>query len=207
MYPYRLAGGDLVTGDDLVFAALLLRVEIIATNGEGRPARSDRPAPQFGRRRRGPIGVDSHIANDAVSIASAKTGPLRRHFRRPRGRFRLCCSRSDRRCLPRAQPAHWVWRQRFLPTLAAGVRRSFAPGAAPRQLASTAISAAKRRRRSRRRSATSVNTAQARTMDTTIGTHRRVATRQPAAAPTSARPSTGAMYAGRTKPIPAAMDG
>ena len=54
---------------------------------------------------------------------------------------------------------------------------------------------------------TSVNTPQARTMDTTIGTHCRVAARQPAAAPTSARPSTGAMYAGMTKPIPAAMDG
>ena len=43
--------------------------------------------------------------------------------------------------------------ERFLPTLAAGVRRSFALRAAPRQLASTATSAANRRRLSDRRSA------------------------------------------------------
>ncbi len=54
----------------------------------------------------------------------------------------------------------------------------------------------------------SVNTAQARTIATIIGTHRSaVRRRQATAAVTRATPSTGAMYIGRTKPIPAAMDG
>ena len=43
---------------------------------EGRPARSDRPAPQLDRRRRGPVGLDPHAANDAVALRSAKAGPV-----------------------------------------------------------------------------------------------------------------------------------
>src|SRR5271157_3190344 len=43
--PHRLAGGRVVAGDDLVVTALLLGVEEVAADREGRPARSDRPAP------------------------------------------------------------------------------------------------------------------------------------------------------------------
>ncbi len=50
--PHRLAGGHVVAGDDLVVTALLLGVEEVAADREGRPARSDRPAPQLDRRRR-----------------------------------------------------------------------------------------------------------------------------------------------------------
>ncbi len=74
--PHRLAGGQVVAGDDLVVAALLLGVEKIAADREGRPARSDRPAPQLDRRRRGPVGLDPHAANDAVALRSAKAGPV-----------------------------------------------------------------------------------------------------------------------------------
>ena len=66
----------LVTGDDLVFAALLLRVEQIAADRERRPARSDRPAPELDRRRCGPVSLDPHAANDAVAFGSAKAWPL-----------------------------------------------------------------------------------------------------------------------------------
>ena len=45
--PHRLAGGHVVAGDDLVVTALLLGVEEVAVDREGRPARSDRPAPQL----------------------------------------------------------------------------------------------------------------------------------------------------------------
>ena len=38
---------DLVAGDHLVVTALLLGVEEVAADREGRPARSDRPAPQL----------------------------------------------------------------------------------------------------------------------------------------------------------------
>ena len=48
--PHRLAGGHVVAGDDLVVTALLLGVEEVAVDREGRPARSDRPAPQLDRR-------------------------------------------------------------------------------------------------------------------------------------------------------------
>ena len=74
--PHRLAGGHVVAGDDLVFAALLLRVEEVAVDRERRPARSDRPAPQLDRRRLRPVGLDPHAANDAVAIRSAKAGPF-----------------------------------------------------------------------------------------------------------------------------------
>src|SRR3989442_4291035 len=70
--PHRLAGGQVVAGDDLVVTALLLRVEEVAADREGRPAWSDRSAPQLDRRRPGPVGLDPHAANDAVPIGSAK---------------------------------------------------------------------------------------------------------------------------------------
>ena len=64
--PHRLAGGQVVAGDDLVVTALLLRVDEVAADREGRPARSDRPTPQLDGRRCRPVGVDPHAANDAV---------------------------------------------------------------------------------------------------------------------------------------------
>src|SRR5687767_11907499 len=39
--PHRLAGGQVVTGAELAVTALLLSVEAIAADREGRPARSD----------------------------------------------------------------------------------------------------------------------------------------------------------------------
>src|ERR1700682_1249127 len=45
--PHRLTAGHVVAGDDLVVTALLLRVEEVAEDREGRPARADRPAPQL----------------------------------------------------------------------------------------------------------------------------------------------------------------
>ena len=47
--PHGLAGLQVVGRHDLVVTALLLREEAIAANREGRPARSDRPAPQLDR--------------------------------------------------------------------------------------------------------------------------------------------------------------
>ena len=76
MLPHRRAGADAIRGDDLVLAALLLRVEHVAVDGKRRPARTDRPAPQFLRRRRRPIGGDAHAANDAVAIAAAEARPV-----------------------------------------------------------------------------------------------------------------------------------
>ena len=90
--PHRLAGGHLVAGDDLVVAALLLRVEEVAVDREGRPARSDRPAPELDRRRCRPVGLDPHAADDAVAIGSAKAGPVG-------SRLRCCRSRRSGRRL------------------------------------------------------------------------------------------------------------
>src|SRR5439155_21310734 len=45
MYPHRFAGRHLVAGDDLAVTALLLGVEQVGADREGRPTRSDRPAP------------------------------------------------------------------------------------------------------------------------------------------------------------------
>ena len=83
--PHRLAGGHVVAGDDLVVTALLLGVEEVAADREGRPARSDRPAPQLDRRRRRPVGLDPHAANDAVALGSAKAGPVGSRVRRSLG--------------------------------------------------------------------------------------------------------------------------
>ena len=91
--PHRLAGGHVVAGDDLVVAALLLGVEEVAADREGRPARSDRPAPQLDRRRRGPVGLDPHAANDAVALGSAKAGPVGFCLRGGRSRDVLAAGR------------------------------------------------------------------------------------------------------------------
>src|SRR6185295_9897903 len=86
VYPDRLAGRDVVAGDDLVVTTLLLRVEKITTDGEGRPARSDRPAPECDRRRLRPVRFDAHPADDAVAPGPAKARP--RGCRLDRGRRR-----------------------------------------------------------------------------------------------------------------------
>src|SRR5947209_2009379 len=65
--PHRLARGPVVAGHDLIVAALFLGVEEIAADREGRPAWSDRLAPQRDRRRLGPVRLDPHAANDAVA--------------------------------------------------------------------------------------------------------------------------------------------
>ena len=74
-----------MTGDDLVVAALLLRVDLIAADRERRPARPHRPAPQRHRRRLHPVGFDAHATNepnhlspsvciDSGSLASQRLG-------------------------------------------------------------------------------------------------------------------------------------
>lgn len=84
--PHRLAGGRVVAGDDLVLTALLLRVEAVAANREGRPARPDGAAPQLDRRRRRPVGGDPHAADDAVAPGPSKAGPVGSGLRRRRSR-------------------------------------------------------------------------------------------------------------------------
>src|SRR5207245_11668043 len=79
--PNRLAGGQVVAGHDLIVTALLLGVEEVAADREGRPARSDRLAPELDRRRPGPVRLDPHAANDAVAIGTAKAGPVGCHLR------------------------------------------------------------------------------------------------------------------------------
>ena len=86
----------MVGGDDLVFAALLLRVEKVALHREGRDARPDRPAPQLDRRRRCPVGLDANAADDTVAPRPAKAGPLGFRERAPAG---------DRGCHLAAGPA------------------------------------------------------------------------------------------------------
>ena len=74
--PHRRTGGRVVAGHDLVVAALLLGIDTVAMNREGRPARPDRPAPQLDRRGLGPVRLDSPAVNDAVAPGSAKAGPF-----------------------------------------------------------------------------------------------------------------------------------
>ena len=106
-----------VTGDDLVVAALLLGVEQVAADREGRPARSDRPAPQLDRRRRRPVGLDPRAADDAVAPGSAKAGPVgsrRRCCRRGRGCDGLAAGSGlepclgSRRCCRSRRPRSWL---------------------------------------------------------------------------------------------------
>jgi hypothetical protein len=92
VYPHRLAGRQVVAGDNLVATALFLGVEEVAADREGRPARSDRPPPQLDRRRQRPVGLDPHAGDDTVAMGSAKAGPV--------GCCLRCCrSRRDRRPL------------------------------------------------------------------------------------------------------------
>src|SRR6185503_4793536 len=76
MSPYRLTGAEPVTRHDFLVATLLLCVEEIAVDGEGRPPRPDRLAPQFDWRRLAPIGLDSYAVDDAVAVGTAETRPL-----------------------------------------------------------------------------------------------------------------------------------
>ncbi len=147
VFPHRLAGGQLVAGDDLVVTALLLGVEEVAADRERRPARSDRPAPQLDRRRLRPVGLDPHAANDAVAIGSAKAGPvgscLRCRNRQPA--FQVSPRLSDLRLAPPVQSAlepspGWVLPRPALPepTEAPPARRRLGPGAVPRESATSA---------------------------------------------------------------------
>ena len=94
MSPHQLAGGQAVAGDDLVVAALLLRVDEGAADGEGRPAGADLPPPHLDRRRLRPVGLDPHAADDVVAIGSAKARPDGRLLRHRWSR-RLLGSRRD----------------------------------------------------------------------------------------------------------------
>ena len=96
--PHRLARAHAVAGDDLVVAALLLRVEQSPLT-----AKDDQPGPIgrrhiCDRRRRRPVGLDPHAADDAVAIGSAKARPL--------GGFH-CCRPCDRDWFRRLFLLHW----------------------------------------------------------------------------------------------------
>src|SRR5262249_18406174 len=78
MLPDGLAGADAVAGNDLVLAALLLRVKTIALDREGRPAGPDRATPELGRRRLRPVGLDPYAMDHAVTCGPTKTRPLSR---------------------------------------------------------------------------------------------------------------------------------
>jgi hypothetical protein len=89
MFPHWLSSGQVVAGNDLFIAALLLGVEEIAVDREGRPARPDRPTPQLDWRRRRPIRLNPYAANDPIPIRSAKAGPIGRRSGRGRGRCKV----------------------------------------------------------------------------------------------------------------------
>src|SRR5690606_6811727 len=75
VHPHRLAGRDVVARDNLVVAALLLRVESAAADRERRPAGTDPATPELRWRRDVPPRVDADAADDAVSGRSAEAGP------------------------------------------------------------------------------------------------------------------------------------
>ena len=108
MCPYRFAGLQIVGRHDLVFAALFLREQAIARDGERRPTRANRPAPQLFRRVAGPVGVDPHASNDAVSRRATKAGPFDAH----ESVLADCGSRIGERCrgLCRSRRALDRWR-------------------------------------------------------------------------------------------------
>jgi hypothetical protein len=67
MRPHGLARTRVVAGDDLVVAALLLRVDAAAGDRERRPAWSDRPPPHFHWRRSRPVSLDPRVPDDSVT--------------------------------------------------------------------------------------------------------------------------------------------
>src|SRR6185295_7858889 len=77
MHPHRRAGGEVVARDDLVVAALLLRVDEVAVDRERRPSGADLPPPQFNRRRLPPVAFDLQAPDDAVAIRAAEARPDR----------------------------------------------------------------------------------------------------------------------------------
>src|SRR5690349_24059378 len=99
MTPDRLARRDAVARDDLLVAALLLRVEQIPTHRERRPPGTNRPSPHLHRRRRRPVGADAHVLHHTVAIRTAEARPLRRAevARRRRRRFTGLLAVLDRR--------------------------------------------------------------------------------------------------------------
>ena len=78
MPPHGLAGAQPVDGHDLIVATLFLRVDEIAVDGKGRPARANPAAPQLGRRRGRPVADDLHAGDGSVACGSAEPGPLGR---------------------------------------------------------------------------------------------------------------------------------
>ena len=127
--PHRLAGRQVVAGDDLVVAALLLGVEEVAADREGRPARSDRPAPHLDRRRCRPVGLDPHAGDDAVAMGSAKAGPVGSCVGCRGSRF------VHRRLGSRLEPRPAPWKSWPLPEPegSPSARRRFGPRAALRE--------------------------------------------------------------------------
>ena len=121
MPPHRLARGHPVAGHDLVLAALLLRVEEIAVDGERRPARPDRPAPQLDRRR----------CDQSVSIRTPRTTPSRSGPRKPGHSARLTAAAGSGRfcraaagCRRRGASAFGAWLRVLLaPALRSAARR------------------------------------------------------------------------------------
>src|SRR5688572_16211852 len=98
MSPHQFTAGELVAGNHLLVATLLLGIEEIPTHREGRPTGPDGPPPQCDRRLPGPVGLNAHAANDAVAFRPAKARPVYLRFRPfERGRVH------------RRHVARWIW--------------------------------------------------------------------------------------------------
>ena len=76
MFPHFLAGGDLVADNRLLFATLLLRIQIIPDDGERGPTGTDVAAPEFPGRVACPVGGEPNAGQTAVAVWSAETGPV-----------------------------------------------------------------------------------------------------------------------------------
>ena len=76
MFPHFLAGGDLVADNRLLFATLLLRIQIIPDDGERGPTGTDVVAPEFPGRVALPVGGEPNAGQTAVAVWSAETGPV-----------------------------------------------------------------------------------------------------------------------------------
>ena len=126
MPPHRLAGVEPVAGDQLFLAALLLRVDELALDREGRPGGADRAAPQRDRRGSRPVGRDPHAADDAVAGGSAEARPV--GVRRSRHRGRRCrgrCRGSVGRAVGTLLGRLCSWRRRSRGRLARRSRLRF----------------------------------------------------------------------------------
>src|SRR5205823_2038270 len=79
--PDFVAGVGRVADDDLLLAALLLRVQAVADHRERRPPRPDEVPPNFSRRVLLPVGGEAHARQPTVALRPAEAWPVPRHCR------------------------------------------------------------------------------------------------------------------------------